>query len=321
MFQYAVERLSPLFPPEHIIVATKSANVGLLASQTPALPLENFLVEPEGRGTAPAIGLAAIHLFRRDPEAVMAVLTADHYISDTEGFRRALAAAEKVAQTGYLVTLGINPSSPATGYGYIRRAERLKIEADLPVFHVERFVEKPSLEDARRLAVDGDHSWNSGMFIWRVDRILPEFKRQMPEFYAQLSEVEASLGSPEYASVLHRIWPQVKEQTIDYGVMEGARDVAVMPIDIGWTDVGSWSSLFGILPMDADGNIFTGPHETIDTRNTLVIGEKRLVATIGLEGMVIVDTEDALLICSREHEQDVREIVKRLKQEGRTAWV
>jgi mannose-1-phosphate guanylyltransferase len=168
----------------------------------------------------------------------------------------------------------------------------------------------------------GEYFWNSGMFIWRVSRLLEELQRQMPDFYSQLMEVSASLRNPsEYAETLARVWPRVREQTIDYGVMEGARVVAVMPVDIGWVDVGSWSSLFELLPCDAAGNIFIGPHEAMDTRNTLVMGDRRLIATIGLEKMVIVDTEDALLICSKEREQDVRQIVKQLKRDGRTAWL
>jgi mannose-1-phosphate guanylyltransferase len=167
----------------------------------------------------------------------------------------------------------------------------------------------------------GEYSWNSGMFIWRIDRIMEEFQRQMPEFYAQLAEVGATLGTPGYESTLSRIWPQVDKQTIDYGVMEGAEDVAVIPVDIGWSDVGSWSSLMDLLPPDEDGNIVVGPHVGIDTRDTLIFGGaddgKRLIATIGLEGVVIVDTEDALLVCSRGREQEVREIVRVLESQDK----
>ena len=322
MFQHAVERLAPLFSPEQILVVTKADHVKLLASQTPELPIGNFLVEPEGRGTAPAIGLAALHLRRRDPAAIMAVLTADHFIADTDGFRQTLAAAAQVAQAGHLVTLGIKPSSPSTGFGYIQQAESLGIEAGFPVFRVKRFSEKPNQADATRMVASGDHSWNSGMFIWRVDRILEEFQRQMPGFYAQLSELETVLGTADYPTKISHLWPQVAEQTIDYGVMEGAKDVAVIPVEIGWSDVGSWSSLFELLPIDTEGNILTGAHVAIDTHNTLVLGgKKRLIATIGVEDLVIVDTEDALLICTKEREQDVRAVVKQLKQEGRTAWL
>jgi len=167
----------------------------------------------------------------------------------------------------------------------------------------------------------GEYSWNSGMFVWRVGRILEELERQMPEFYVQLAEVEAALGTSGYEPALNRVWPQVARQTIDYGVMEGAEDVAVIPVDIGWSDVGSWASLSELLPADEKGNIIVGPHVGIDTQDTLVLGRKRLIATIGLEGMVIVDTEDALLICPREQEQEVRAIVRRLKEDERDEWL
>ena len=203
-------------------MVTRGEHASMLMEQVPELPPENFIVEPEGRGTAPAIGLAAIHLRRRDPDAIMAVLTADHYIADTEGFRQALTAAAQVAEEGHLVTLGIKPTSPSTGYGYIQQGASLGTVDGSPTFRVERFIEKPDLETATAMVESGEYSWNSGMFIWRVDRILDEFQRQMPEFYAQLAEVEAALGTPAYEATLNRIWPQVAKQTIDYGVMEGA---------------------------------------------------------------------------------------------------
>ncbi|MEE8390363.1 MAG: sugar phosphate nucleotidyltransferase, partial [Anaerolineae bacterium] len=159
----------------------------------------------------------------------------------------------------------------------------------------------------------GEYSWNSGMFIWRVERIVEEFQRQMPEFYVQLAEIEATLGTPGYEVALGRVWPQVVKQTIDYGVMEGADDVAVIPVDIGWSDVGSWASLLELLPADAEGNTVVGLHVGIDTRDTFVFGRDRLIATIGLEGVVIVDTEDALLVCTKEREQEVRAIVRELE--------
>jgi mannose-1-phosphate guanylyltransferase len=312
MFEHAVDRIAPLIQPEHIFVVTAAEHVDILAAQAPELPLENFIVEPEGRGTAPAIGLGAIHLQHQDPEAVMAVLTADHFISKVDHFRQALTAAAQVAEDGHLVTLGITPSFPSTGYGYIKQGESLGEEEGFQVFCAERFTEKPSSETAIHMVDSGEYSWNSGMFIWRVDRITDEFQRQMPEFYVQLAEIKATLGTPGYEATLGRVWPQVVKQTIDYGVMEGAEDVAVVPVDIGWSDVGSWASLLELLPADAEGNIVVGPHVGIDTRDTLVFGGKRLIATIGLEGIVIVDTEDALLVCTKEQEQQVRAIVKEL---------
>jgi mannose-1-phosphate guanylyltransferase len=323
MFEHAVDRIAPLFQPEEIVVVTGAEHVGSLWAQAPELPQENLIVEPEGRGTAPCIGLGAIHLRRNDPDAVMAVLTADHFISDVPQFRRVLTAAAEIAEDGHLVTLGIKPSSPSTGYGYIKQGESLAEVDGFTAFRAERFTEKPSLETAMHMMESGEYSWNSGMFVWRVDRIMQEFERQMDEFYAQLAEVEATLGTPGYKPTLARVWPQVTRQTIDYGVMEGAGDVAVIPVDIGWSDVGSWASLLEMLPADEDGNTVVGSHVGIDTRDTLIFNKngKRLVATIGVTGLVIVDTEDALLVCPKEREQDVREMVQLLRSEERSEYL
>jgi len=323
MFQHAVDRIALLFPPERIFVVTRGDYIPLLAEQAPELPLQNFIAEPEGRGTAPAIGLGAIHLRRHHgPEAVMAVLTADHYITETARFRQALKAAEQVARQGHLVTLGIKPSSPSTGYGYIQQGAALPAVGEFPVFRLQRFTEKPDPETARRMLASGEYSWNSGMFIWGVAPILGEFQRQMPDFFAQLAQVEAALGTPAYAAEIARIWPQVGKQTIDYGVMEGARDAAVIPVDIGWSDLGSWTSLLDLLPADSHGNTtMGGVHAGIDTDNTLVFGDTRLIATIGVKDMVIVDTPDALLVCPKQREQEVRELVRKLEKEGYQRWL
>ena len=321
MFQQAVDRLAPLFPLDRIFVVAREEQSPLLASQVPDLPASSFILEPLGRGTAPAIGLAAIHLRLRDPHAIMAVLTADHHIAQPERFLQVLKDAALIAADGNLVTLGIKPSSASTGFGYIQQGKRLADLEGFNVFHVEKFIEKPDQEIASRMVSSGDYSWNSGMFIWRVDRILEEIERQMPELFAQLIEVEASLGKLEYATVLSQVWPLVSKQTIDCGVMEHAKGVVVIPTDIGWTDVGSWGSLFKLLPADQDGNIFIGPCLEIDTHNTLVFGEKRLVATLGVQDMVIVDTEDALLVCPKTREQEVREIVEKLKANRQSKWL
>jgi mannose-1-phosphate guanylyltransferase len=321
MFQMAVDRLLPMFPPENILVVTRADYAEILSAQTPALPRANFIVEPEGRGTGPAIGLAAVHIQRRDPGAVMSVLTADHFIADDEGFLRALRAAAQAARKGFLVTLGIQPTSPSTGFGYIQQGPQVETLEGLPVFNLGRFTEKPALETAQQMLAQGGYTWNSGMFIWKVERILAEFERQMPDFYAQLLEISAGLGTPQEAAVMARVWPQVGKQTIDYGVMEGAASALVIPVSIGWTDVGSWASLTEVLPPDAQGNSVRGEHLGIGTRNSLIIGGKRLIATIGLEDIVIVDTEDALLVCTKEREQEVREIVRRLSESGKQNWL
>ncbi|MGQ9708923.1 MAG: mannose-1-phosphate guanylyltransferase [Anaerolineae bacterium] len=316
MFEHAVDRIASLFQPEEIFVVTGEEHLESLLLQAPELPRQNFLLEPVGQGTAPAIGLGAVHLRRRDPQAVMVVLTADHFIRDVEQFRRVLTAAAQVAEKGHLVTLGITPSFPSTGFGYIQQGEQLYEVDGFAVFRALRFTEKPSPETAFQMVESGLYTWNSGMFIWRIDRIMEEFARQMPDLYDALMQIDAVLDTPAYEPTLRRLWPELSPQSIDYGVMEGARDVVVIPVDIGWSDVGNWSSMREILPADADGNVVVGEHVAIDTRNTIVFGGKRLIATIGLENMIIVDTDDALLICPVDREQDVREVVWLLREIG-----
>lgn len=322
MFQISVERLAPLFTPDRIYVVAGRSMISILYAQESGIPPENFIVEPMGRGTAPAIGLSAMRLRRRDPAAIMIVLTADHYIADADGFRRVLATAAKVAEHGHLVTLGVTPDYPATGYGYIERSNAVDNVDGILAYSVLAFREKPSLAVAERFVADGLHSWNSGMFIWRIDRFLAELARTMPEFYAQLEEIERAAGTPQEQEILEAVWPRIAAQTIDYGVMEKAQNVAVIPIDIGWSDVGSWASLLDILPTDENGNVtLHTEHLALDGRNVLVYGQGRLVATIGLESIIIVDTDDALFVCAKDRAEQVKDIVERLKQHRRDEYL
>jgi mannose-1-phosphate guanylyltransferase len=272
------------------------------------------------RGTASVVGLAAVALQRRDPQAVMAVLTSDHFIGDVEGFRQALRAANEVARQGRLVTLGITPTFPATGYGYIQQGERIGQYKGLEAYQALRFKEKPDEAQAQQMTAAGDHTWNSGMFIWRVDCILAEFRRQMPELALQLEQIAAVWDTPRRTETIQAVWPQVKNETIDYGIMEGAADVAVIPASgLEWNDVGSWDALFDVLPGDPQGNIVVGgEHIGVDTRQSLVYvnQEHRLIVTIGVEDLVVVDTGDVLLVCRKDQAQKVRQVVQQLKQSG-----
>ena len=319
LFQTSVARLEGLFPPERILIVTVAEQAGELRAQCPDIPEENYLLEPLPRGTASVVGLAAVALQHRDPEAIMAILTSDHFIGNEEKFRRLLAAAREVAEEEYLVTLGIAPTFPATGYGYIQRGDPLGRYGGLDVFQVLRFREKPDEESAREMLQSGDHSWNSGMFVWRVDQIMAEFERQMPQLNQALGEISQSWDTPGRQEVLLQVWPEIEPETIDYGIMEGARQVAVIPAEgLNWSDVGSWDSLFDVLPGDEHGNIVMGgEHVGLETNNSLVYVEQehRLIVTIGVDDLVVVDTGDVLLVCRVDQAQKVREVVKKLKQE------
>jgi mannose-1-phosphate guanylyltransferase len=317
MLQEAADRIEPLVPPERTFVITNQEYVPIVQEQLPRLPAANTIGETSGRGTAPAIGLAATVLRRLDPSAIMVVLTADHLIAEREHFRDALQAAVDVAEEGYLVTLGIRASYAETGYGYIERGQFLEKARGFDAYRVVRFAEKPDLQTAQSFVDSGNYSWNSGMFIWRVTDILAEMQRLMPKLYVQLREIGRHLGTDEEGSTYQRVWPQITRQTIDFGVMEHARNVAILPVDIGWSDVGSWATLLDVLPADKDGNVVAGEVECVDTRHSLIYSPGRLIATIGLKDFIVVDTGDVMLICPKDRAQDVRIIVDRLQERGR----
>ncbi len=320
LFQIAVSRLDGVFPYERILVVTVESQAALLRAQVPEIPAENYLIEPLPRGTASVVGLAAIALQARDPQAVMAILTSDHYMGNEYRFRRLLEAAFEVAQDGYLVTLGIEPTFPATGYGYIQQGALFGRFQKQEVYKVLRFKEKPTEEAAREMLESGDHAWNSGMFVWRVDSILDEFKSQMPQLIQTLAEIRRAWDTPQRSETIQRLWPEVKSETIDYGIMEGAPKVAVIPAaGLGWSDVGSWDSLFDVLSGDQHGNIVIGgEHIGIDTERSLMYVSQphRLIVTIGVEDLVVVDTGDVLLVCRKDQAQKVRQVVDQLKESG-----
>jgi len=322
MFQHAVQRLSPLFAVDQILVVTRAEYGSLLHEQAPQIPGENFILEPEGRGTAPAIGLAAIQLQQQDPDAIMAVLTADHYIADTNTFLKVLKAAETSAGKGYLVTLGIEPTSPSTGYGYIEQDQFLEQINGIAAYQVRRFIEKPDRDTAVRMVTQGGYSWNSGMFVWQVSRIMQEFETQMPDLSQVLSRISQCIHTADYQQNLFQIWHQVKKETIDYGIMENASRIAVIPVSMGWVDVGSWTSLDQLYTPDANGNVWTVPHVAIDTQNTVAMSDcQKLIATIGVEDLIIIDSQDALLVCAKSREQEVKTVVKQLQLEGGNRWL
>ncbi len=320
MFQHAVERLAPLFPPERIYVVTNAVMAEILRPQTPAVPAENFILEPSPRDSAPAAGLAALHLLRQDPDAVMVMLTADHYIIDTEQFRAALEAARQVATDGTIVTLGVQPTHAATGFGYIELAEALTIVDGFRVYNSAGFREKPDLATAKEFLEGGRHVWNSGMFVWRADRLMDEYKAQLPDLYAALQAIGASGGTAD-AGDMAAAWNAVPKVSIDFGIMEHAPKVAVIPVDLGWNDIGSWAALRDVMPGDEQGNVLSDNTICIDSARCFVRGDGRLIAVIGMQDTVIVDTPDVLLVCSQDRAQDVREIVNRLAQEAREEYL
>jgi mannose-1-phosphate guanylyltransferase len=315
MIQQTVDRLLPILPPERICFIVGRHHEAELRRQLPAIPAENIYLEPCARGTGPCVGLAAMYLRRRDPNATMVSLHADHYIEHEDSFREALGVSYEIASRGMLVTMGATPTYPETGYGYIERGEPIPAPDGHPVFRIARFREKPDRATAERMIASGRYYWNTGMFTWRLDTIMSAFERWMPEFAQQLATIESD------STRLEPVWGQIRNETIDRGIMERADNSAVVSIDIGWNDIGSWATLYDLLPHDTDGNVVHGDHLTVGTTGSLIHAEGKLIATIGLNDVIVVETDDAILICAKDRAQDVKQIVDQLKQKQRATLI
>lgn len=315
MMQATVNRILPIVPAENIFIASNREYGSLIKDQVPELRRENIIEEPSGKNTAPCIGLASLHMLNADE--VMASLHADHFIKDEEGFRQALLAAEQVAKEGYLVTLGIKPTGPETGYGYVQRSDQLGRYNDFTVYKSAGFREKPDIDTAQRFVESGEYYWNSGIFIWQISTLLEAFKAHMPGFYAQLGQMKQAI---EAGQAVDSIWEQIQSMSIDVGIMERAEKVAIVPVDIGWNDVGSWAAIHEINEAGKNGNVvLDGAHIAFETTGTLIKGDRqRLIATIGLEDVIVIDSGDAILICAKDKAQDVKKVVNWLEENGRT---
>lgn len=321
MLQETRDRILPIIPADHIFVMTNEDYVPAAREQLSDLPPENIIGEPEGHGTAPAIGLAARYIQRRDPNAIMVSLHADHFIRDVEAFRTAVLHAAQVASSGYLVTLGIKPQAPETGYGYIQRGELVSQLGEQPVYRVAQFMEKPDVATATRFVDSGEYDWNSGIFTWQIKTLWEEFARHQPKLRDQLQEIAGAWGTPKADATLRRVWSTIANETIDVGIMEKSTCVAVLPIDVGWSDVGNWSTLFDLLPMNGESNVVFGEHVGVDTGCSLLYSSKRLIATVGLSDMIVVDTEDAILVCPKDRAQEVKHLVEALRKNNKSQYL
>ncbi|MCA9912678.1 MAG: mannose-1-phosphate guanylyltransferase [Anaerolineae bacterium] len=318
MFKMSVERLHPLFAQERIYVSTGRNYEEDLKADASELSGKNFIVEPSARDNAAAVGLAMAVIHQRDPNAVVAMLTADHYIADVEKFRSVLQTGYQLAQEGKIVTLGITPTHPATGFGYIQQGETIATIDNFEVHKAIRFTEKPDDVTATQFVASGKYSWNSGMFIWKAETAMRELERQQPEMFALLQKLKPSVDTPEFEATLESIWEEMPRISIDYAVMENAQNMVVIPVEMGWNDVGTWSSLYDVLDHDAEKNAGNQEPErriTLDATGSMFYSDKLIVA-IGVDDLVVVETEDTILICDRKRSQDVKKIVTYLKENG-----
>ena len=303
MIQLTVERISSLVDMEDIFISTNKDYKKLVLEQLPEIPEENILCEPVGRNTAPCIGLGAVHVAKKHDDALMMVLPSDHLIKYTKMFVNTLSDGCSIAEKGpNLVTIGITPDYPETGYGYIKFNPEI---SDGHAFGVDRFVEKPTLEIAKEYLETEEYLWNSGMFVWKVSTILSNIQKFMPETYQGLMKIQEAIGTENQKAVLESTFSNFKSESIDYGIMEKAENIYILPGTFGWDDVGSWLAVERIRKTNESGNVVEG----------------NIIATVGIEGLIIVDTEDATLVCDKDSAGDIKKVLENLKICNRDEYI
>ena len=313
MIENTLSRLKPLVDPNDMYVVTNRVQAEMVKRLVPGMLPSNVLAEPIGRNTAACIGLAALWIHRVDPDGVMVVSPADHIVQNTEEFIRILKLAVRVAhEKDALVTIGIKPTHPETGYGYIQSAEeeidRNEFRAE-GVYRVKTFAEKPNLETAEKFLQSGDFLWNSGIFVWKASVILREIELHLPDLHEQLHDIQETVGTSVYEQTLEHAYRIIRSISIDYGVMEKAGNVFVVKGDFGWSDVGSWDEVVRLTPGDENGNSIRGRTVVMDSRSNYIDAGNKIVATIGVEDLIIISTDDAVIVCKKGRSQEVKEVV------------
>ena len=319
MLRLTMERILPMIKTEDIFIATNRDYKDLVRQQLPEVPGENIICEPVGRNTAPCIGLGAVQMAKKYGDAVMIVLPSDHLIKYKSVFLNTLSDACEAAENGEnLITIGIAPDSPETGYGYIKFNQEQTIGQ---AFAVERFVEKPDIETAKGYLASEQYLWNSGMFIYKASSILKNIARFLPDISAGLDKIKTALGTEDAETVLEKEFYAFRSESIDYGVMEKADHIYVLTGAFGWDDVGSWPAVGRIKKSNEFGNVINGNAVTVETKNSIIQGDKKLIAAVGLENMIVVDSEDAILICNRDHAGEIKRVLENLRICNRTEYL
>ncbi|MHB1393083.1 MAG: mannose-1-phosphate guanylyltransferase [Clostridia bacterium] len=314
MIQETVERLDQYIEKCNIYIVTGKEYESTISEQLDSIPGGNIIIEPMGRNTAACIGLAAMQIARKDPDTVMIVLPSDHLIKNRENFIGVLEQAAKVAELNdNIVTIGITPTHPETGYGYINFEDKMDNKYCDMMYKVKKFVEKPDKHTAQKYVDSGKYLWNSGMFLWKASTILNNIRKFMPKLFEALIRIDEEWGKEDYQKVLYEEYSKLESISIDYGIMEHADHVYVIPGIFGWDDVGSWTSLERIHETDECGNIISGNIIQMDTSKCIIQGSDKLIATLGIEDLIIVDTEDATLICSKDKAQQIKDLLAKFK--------
>lgn len=314
MIQATAERISDMVPPDRLLVITNKVQAPLIREQLPGVPEASIIAEPFGRDTAPCIALGAAMIMERDPEGIMIVLPADHVIKDSKKLNETLWDACRVAwERRCLVTLGIAPTGPSTGYGYIRGGEQIEGAGNTKFSLVKEFMEKPDRETARRYIDSGEYFWNSGMFVWRASTIVDELRKQIPEIYEGYSKIKKAIGTDDRDTVIRDVYSCLEKKSIDYGIMENAGNVVVAEATFDWDDAGSWLAIERHHPSDSNGNVILGEAVALNTDNCIIVSEDGIVGCVGIKDLIVVKTPDAVLVCPRDRAQDVKKIVRELK--------
>lgn len=317
MIQKTVKRISSLVAPQDIFIVTNDFYRKIVMQQLPNVPEENVLSEPYRKNTAPCIAFATAVIKKKYDDAVMIILPSDHLIKDEQVYTRTLLnAVAKATEGNNLVTIGITPTYPETGYGYINfSSETSPVNDD--AYKVERFVEKPNLETAKEYLASGKYLWNSGMFVWKVSSVMDNLKNLMPDIYEGALKIGQAYGTPDFESVLEREFTAFRSESIDFGIMEKADDIYTISGSFGWDDVGNWLAVERINETDGNKNYIEGNVISVNSERATICGGKRLIAAVGVEDLIIVDTDDAVLVCSKNNTQDVKKVIAELKEQGR----
>ena len=321
LFQQTIKRVKDLIPLSRVFVITNDNYVEDIQSQEPLIPEENIIGEPEKKNTALAMGVAAAHIHKKDPDAVIINLATDHLINDVDLYQKTLEQAAKVAfQEKLIVTVGIEPKFPHVGLGYIEAGEKMRDVNGAQVYKVNAFKEKPDLKTAKSFLQAGNYYWNANNYVWPSQTILDEFKKLDPDLYKNIDTIYQSIGESDQQEVLKEQYKEARSDSIDYAISEKTDKLVVIPGKFGWSDIGDWQAVYDLSQKDENGNVVishgqAGSHHSVDTKNTLIHFDDQLIATIGVEDLIIVDTKDALLVCHKDKAEDVKKLVNLLKKQ------
>jgi len=322
LIQSTMKRFEKIVGVDHIYIVAKSKQESFIHQQIKKVPADNIIFEPVGKNTAACIGLAAVYISQKEPEAVMIVSPADHLVKKENQFRKVIQAAAQLAkENDALVTIGVKPTRPSTGYGYIQINGEKRTIHQVDTFRIKTFAEKPNFETAQRFLESGDFYWNSGIFVFKSSVILKAIEEFLPDLFDTLTEIKQSMGQDDFSDVLDRAYHQIRSISIDYGVMEQAKNVFMVKGEFEWNDLGSWDQVYKLSPQDDKGNTALGNIILVDTKNSYISADSGVVAILGMEDVVVVRDGDAVLVCKRNRSEDVRNIVDRLKREKLKAYL